>query len=85
MPWCSLIDVSRMDDVFMSWLWCKEAARRGCAFNFQGPDVFHSRQSHVFSSLRDEAMFLEWNEDGWRRIWEHESNAYDVLRGVLPV
>lgn len=85
LPWCSFIDVSRLDDVFMSWLWSKEADRRGYCFNFQGPDVLHTRQSDVFNSLIDEAKHLKWNETGWRTIWEHPSNDYATLRALLPV
>jgi hypothetical protein len=84
-PWCSFLPVSRMDDVFMSWLWCKEAARRNHCFNLNGPTVMHSRQSNVFSSLIDEAKWLEKNETLWSDIWMHPASDYDTLRRLVPV
>lgn len=84
-PWCSLIEVSRLDDVFMSWLWSKEAARRGHCFNYAGPMISHKRQSHVFNSLIDEAKFLELNETLWSTIWQHPANDYEILRNLIPV
>ncbi len=84
-PWCSFIPVSRLDDVFQSWLFCKEAARRNHLINFDTFSLTHSRQSHVFSSLRDEARFLEQNEALWSDIWLHPSTDYATLRALLPV
>jgi hypothetical protein len=84
-PWCSFLPVSRMDDVFMSWLWCKEAARRHHCFNFKLPALLHSRQSHVFNSLIDEAKWLEFNDQIWEEIWFHPSNDYGTLRRLIPV
>ncbi len=84
-PWCSLLPVSRMDDVFQSWLFCKEAARRHHCINFNGPTLSHSRQSHVFNSLIDEAKWLEFNDRIWSEIWLHPSTDYATLRALLPV
>ncbi len=84
-PWCNFIEVSRMDDVFMSWLWCKEAARRNHCFNFNGPTVRHSRQSKIFASLVDEARWLEFNENIWAEVWIHPATDYPTLRKLFPV
>lgn len=85
LPWCRFIEVDRLDDVFLSWLWCKEAARRGYGFNFGGPDVKHVRQSNALKSLVAEAKYAEWNETGWREIWQSPSTDYAELRALLPV
>lgn len=84
-PWCDFINVSRMDDVFMSWLWCREAARRNACFNLNGPTIRHSRQSNVWASLRDEAKWLEFNETIWADIWMSEATDYDTLRAMIPI
>lgn len=84
-PWSDFLNVSRMDDVFMSWLWCKEAARRNHCFNLGGPTIRHSRQSKVFSSLIDEAKWLEFNEHIWSDIWMSPATDYETLRGMIPV
>ena len=84
-PWCSFIEVSRMDDVFMSWLWCKEAARCNHCFNLNGPTLLHSRQSKVFSSLVDESKWLEFNEHIWSDIWMHPASDYQTLRELIPI
>jgi hypothetical protein len=84
-PWCDFLNVSRMDDVFMSWLWCKEAARRNHCFNLNGPTIRHSRQSKVFASLIDEAKWLEFNEHIWADIWMSSATDYETLRGMIPV
>lgn len=84
-PWCSFLNVNRMDDVFMSWLWCKEAARRNHCFNLNGPNVRHARQSHVFRSLIDEAKWLEFNEHIWSDIWMHPASDYATLRALIPI
>jgi hypothetical protein len=84
MPWCSFIDIPRMDDVFMSWLWCKEASRRNYCFNLNGPLIRHSRQSNLFASLIEEAEWLGFNETIWLDIWMHESTDYKTLRALIP-
>jgi hypothetical protein len=85
LPWCQFIDVPRFDDIWMGWLWQREAYRRGHCFNLQGPLVHHSRQSNVWTNLRDEAEFLETNETLWREIATHPGDDYDTLRSLLPV
>lgn len=83
-PWCQFIDVSRFDDIWMGWLWQREAYRRGFCFNLNGPDIYHSRQSNVWKNLIDEAKHLEANEVLWSRIACHESSAYADLLTLLP-
>lgn len=85
LPWCEFIDVPRFDDIWMGWLWQREAYRRGCCFNLNGPLVQHSRQSNVWQNLRDEAKHLEWNETGWRVISTAPYQTYAELRQLLPV
>ncbi len=84
-PWCQFLPVSRLDDVFQSWLWTKEIARRNHCINFKGPTLLHSRASDVFSSLIDEAKWLRFNETIWSDIWLHPSNDYATLRALIPV
>lgn len=85
LPWCEFIDVPRFDDIWMGWLWQREAYRRGFCFNLNGPLVRHSRQSNVWQNLRDEANHLEWNETGWRAIATAPYREYAELRKLLPV
>ena len=84
-PYCQFIDVPRFDDIWMGWIWQKEAYRRGCCFRLDGPQVLHSRQSNVWQNLRDEAKHLEANESIWKDIAEHKSFDYESLRALLPV
>jgi hypothetical protein len=83
-PWCQFIDVPRFDDIWMGWLWQKEAYRRNCCFNLQGPNILHLRQSNVWQNLRDEANYLEENETLWREIAMHPATAYEELVTLLP-
>jgi hypothetical protein len=83
-PWCDFIDVPRFDDIWMGWLWQREAYRRGFCFNLAGPLVRHSRQSNVWKNLEEEAKYLHDNEFLWRKIAEHEDGSYESLRGLLP-
>lgn len=83
-PWCKFIDVSRFDDIWMGWLFQKEAYRRGYCFNLGGPLVRHSRQSNVWKNLKDEALYLKENETLWREIAASNSVEYDELVGLLP-
>ena len=85
LPWCSFIDVPRFDDIWMGWLWMREAYRRGYCFNLAGPLVRHSRQSNVWRNLVDEAKHLERNETLWRDIATHPAADYASLRKLLPV
>ena len=84
LPWCQFIDVARFDDIWMGWLWQREANRRRCCFNLNGPMITHARQSNVWRNLRDEALHLEANETLWQTIALHESDNYSTLRKVLP-
>ena len=83
-PWCRFIDVARFDDIWMGWLWQREAYRRGCCFNLGGPIVRHSRQSNVWRNLADEALYLERSETLWRDIATHPSGDYEILSRLLP-
>ena len=83
-PWCRFIDVPRFDDIWMGWLWQKEAYRRGACFNLAGPIVHHSRQSNVWANLRDEVKHLEANETLWQKIATCQSYDYATLRQLLP-
>ena len=85
LPWCRFIDVNRYDDIWMGWLWQREAYRRGHCFNLGGPIVEHSRQSNVWVNLKQEAEFAEQTETLWQKIAMHSSNDYDDLRSLLPV
>ena len=83
-PWCSFIDVPRFDDIWMGWLWQREAYRRRACFNTAGPIVRHSRQSNVWANLRDEVTHLQSNDTLWRDIATHASDDYDTLNRLLP-
>ena len=85
LPWCEFIDVPRFDDIWMGWLWQREAYRRGYCFNLNGPLVRHSRQSNVWKNLEHEARWLETSETLWRKIATHQPGDYATLRGLLPV
>jgi hypothetical protein len=85
MPWCQFIDVPRFDDIWMGWLWQREAYRRGFCFNLAGPDIRHARQSNVWRNLRDETVHLEASETLWSKIAQHPQHDYESLRGLLPV
>lgn len=84
LPWCQFIDVPRYDDIWMGLLWQKEAYRRGFCFSFNGPEVFHDKQSNKFANLRHEAKWLEENETLWLKILESEATDYATLRALLP-
>ena len=84
LPWCRFIDVPRFDDIWMGWLWQREAYRRGHCFNLAGPLVRHSRQSNVWQNLRAESCHLEVNETLWRDIALHPDGSYDALTRLLP-
>jgi hypothetical protein len=83
-PWCQFINVPRFDDIWMGYLWQKEAYRRGACFNLAGPIINHSRQSNVWANLRDEARFLELNETLWQRIATSVDSTYPALLKLLP-
>lgn len=84
-PWFYMVEgVGRFDDIWMGWLWQREAYRRGCCFNLGGPLVRHSRQSDVWANLRDEAARLEQSETLWRKIATHPDASYEALDSLLP-
>ena len=85
MPWCQFINVPRFDDIWMGFLWQKEAYRRGFCFNLAGPKIMHSRQSNVWKNLTDEVKWLERNETLWRDIAISKHADYFNMRGILPV
>jgi len=83
-PWCNFIDVDRFDDIWMGWLWQKEAYRRGYCFNMNGPLIRHSRQSNVWANLKAETKYLKENETLWSNIAKNPSSCYKELRSLLP-
>ena len=84
-PWYHVVEgVGRFDDIWMGWMWQREAYRRGAAFNLNGPLVRHARQSNVWSSLIAEAGALRENETLWRAIATSSASSYDDLRALLP-
>ena len=84
-PWCQFIEhAPRFDDIWMGWLWQREAYRRGACFNLRGPMVRHSRQSNVWQNLRDEVAYLERNETLWVDIVRADVDDYQALRRLLP-
>ncbi len=83
-PWCSFIDVGRFDDIWMGWLWQKEAYSRGACFNLSGPTVRHSRQSDVWKNLAVEGLYLKENETLWAEIALSKLSTYDELLYLLP-
>ena len=84
-PWCQFINVPRFDDIWMGFLWQKEAYRRHHCFRLDGPIVRHVRQSNVWQNLRDEAIHLEANETLWSIIARNPATDYQTLRQLLPV
>lgn len=85
MPWCQFIDVPRFDDIWMGWLFQKEAYRRGYCFSLEGPFVNHSRQSNVWRNLTEEAKHLERSDSLWLDIARSDATDYESLRKLLPV
>lgn len=83
-PWCRFVDVPRFDDIWMGWMWQREAYRRGYCFNLAGPLVRHARQSNAWRNLQVEARHLETNEDLWRQIATHPDPSYEGLCALLP-
>jgi hypothetical protein len=85
-PWYYLVEgVGRFDDIWMGWLWQKEAYARNCCFNLGGPLVFHSRQSNVWRNLTSEEKHLETNETLWQKIAQSDCRSYEELRSLLPI
>jgi hypothetical protein len=83
-PWCSFIDLPRVDDIFAGYLFQREAYRRKHCFNLDGPTVRHSRQSNVWKNLQHEAKYLERNETLWSDILLSDSDGYDELKRLIP-
>lgn len=83
-PWCRFVDVPRFDDIWMGWLWQREAYRRGYCFNLAGPKVRHARQSNAWRNLEQEAVHLQANETLWRDIALSDNYDYESLKGLLP-
>lgn len=84
-PWCRFVDVPRFDDIWMGWMWQREAYRRGACFNLAGPLVRHVRQSDPWRNLAEETRHLERNETLWREIALNQTGAYEDLFALLPV
>jgi hypothetical protein len=84
LPWCRFIEVPRFDDIWMGWLWQKEAYKRRCCFSLAGPLVEHARQSNVWKNLEQEAKYLSTNETLWKHIAMSEAQDYPSLRALLP-
>jgi hypothetical protein len=83
-PWCTFVDVPRFDDIWMGWLWQREAYRRGHCFNLGGPTVRHARQSNPWRNLVVEARHLEANEALWAAIATSPASDYESLAALLP-
>jgi hypothetical protein len=84
LPWCRFVDVPRFDDIWMGWLWQREAYRRGSCFNLGGPLVRHSRQSDPWRNLIVEARHLKANETLWANIAQSPHDDYATLSSLLP-
>ncbi len=84
-PWCKFIDVPRFDDIWMGWIFQREAYRLGYCFNLNGPIVRHSRQSNVWKNLIEEIKHLERNETLWHDIATNPDGDYDSLVKLLPI
>lgn len=83
-PWCRFVDVARFDDIWMGWLWQREAYARGYCFNLAGPVVSHERQSDVWRNLKEEAAWLRESETLWRDVATCPSGDYESLSALLP-
>lgn len=84
LPWCNFIEVPRFDDIWMGWLWQREAYRRGFCFNLGGPMVRHVRQSNPWRNLIEETRYIERSEVLWREIALSSEVSYEVLCRLLP-
>lgn len=78
-PWCQFVNVPRMDDIWSGFLWQKKAYLEGKCFNLNGPIVYHSRQSNVWSNLKIETDNLERNETLWSEIATGPLLAYNEM------
>lgn len=82
--WCRFVDVPRFDDIWMGWMWQREAYRRGHCFNLAGPTVRHARQSDPWRNLVVEARHLAANETLWAAIATSPAGDYEALSALLP-
>lgn len=83
-PWCFMMEgVGRFDDIWMGFLWQKEAYRRGHCFNLAGPMVNHVRQSNMWKNLMNESQRLLDNETAWKRVAEYPQVSYEALKSML--
>jgi hypothetical protein len=79
-----LINIPRWDDIFMGWLWQREAYKQKACFNLKGPLIRHVRQSDPWKNLQKEIDYLELNETLWETI--HQSppeKSLPELRSAL--
>jgi hypothetical protein len=85
-PYCQFVNVPRMDDIWMGFIWQRRAYDNGHCFNLNGPLVRHSRQSNVWANLKDEARHLEANETIWRKVLQYPAPyEYEDLAKLLPL
>jgi hypothetical protein len=83
-PWYFMMEgVGRFDDIWMGFLWQKEAYRRGHCFNLAGPMVNHVRQSNMWANLMNESQRLLSNETAWKHIAESTETSYQGLKDLL--
>lgn len=79
-----LIDVERMDDIWMGFIWQKIAYEKGYCFNLNGQMVYHSRQSNVWHNLKVEAEHLKTNETLWQKVHQAPRGlSYNSLKLYL--
>lgn len=83
-PYCQFIDIPRFDDIWQGFIWQKKAYHDGYCFNLNGPLITHSRQSNIWTNLKQEVKHLEENEQLWSLIHQHPSVAYKDLIALIP-
>jgi hypothetical protein len=83
-PWHRFIDVPRYDDIWMGWLWQREAYRRRHCFNLGGPVIWHARQSDPWRNLAHEANHGRACETLWKEIAMSRHDDYVSLAALLP-
>jgi len=82
-PWCQFVNVARFDDIWQGFLWQKKAYAAGQCFNLNGPMVRHSRQSNVWSNLKEECLNLEKNETVWKDIYKMPLRDHSKMIEIL--
>ena len=81
-----LIDVERMDDIWMGLIWQKIAYEKGYCFNLTGPLVNHTRQTNVWNNLKVEAEHLKTNETLWQKVHQAPRGlSYNSLKLYLGI